>query len=272
MKARPAPCHTANPTQSLESDAPDDRCPAPRAGPRLAPDVPARGPALRRHRRDQRGRPRRAQGPGLRGHRAGPAARTACTPPPPVPSSTPCSARPGRSPPGPARRWPRSPRARRSPRAWPSGDETAQLVAAVTIAAGLLFLLMAVFRMGWIAQFLSRAVITGFLFGAAIDVVVGELAKISGTETDGENVWQELRSWIDTLGEFHTDDLRRGGRGPGRHPRPALRGPAGPGRARPGRRRPGGVQPARPGRPRASPPSATCPGGCPSRCCPTSTW
>ena len=84
------------------------------------------------------------------------------------------------------------------------GDETAQLVAAVTIAAGLLFLLMAVFRMGWIAQFLSRAVITGFLFGAAIDVVVGELAKISGTETDGENVWQELRSWIDTLGEFHT--------------------------------------------------------------------
>jgi SulP family sulfate permease len=84
------------------------------------------------------------------------------------------------------------------------GDETAQLVAAVTIAAGLLFLLMAVFRMGWIAQFLSRAVITGFLFGAAIDVVVGELAKISGTETDGENVWQEFRSWLGTLGDFHT--------------------------------------------------------------------
>ncbi len=84
------------------------------------------------------------------------------------------------------------------------GDETAQLVAAVTIAAGLLFLLMAVFRMGWIAQFLSRAVITGFLFGAAIDVVVGELAKISGTETDGENVWQEFHSWLGTLGDFHT--------------------------------------------------------------------
>ncbi len=84
------------------------------------------------------------------------------------------------------------------------GDETAQLVAAVTIAAGLLFLLMAVFRMGWIAQFLSRAVITGFLFGAAIDVVVGELAKISGTETDGENVWQEFHSWLGTIGDFHT--------------------------------------------------------------------
>ena len=83
------------------------------------------------------------------------------------------------------------------------GDETAQLVAAITIVAGVLFLLMAVFRMGWIAQFLSRAVITGFLFGAAIDVVVGELAKVSGTEIDGENSWQEFRSWLGTIGDFH---------------------------------------------------------------------
>ena len=28
--------------------------------------------------------------------------------------------------------------------------------------------------MGWISQFLSKAVITGFLFGAAIEVVVGD--------------------------------------------------------------------------------------------------
>jgi sulfate permease, SulP family len=83
------------------------------------------------------------------------------------------------------------------------GDETAQLVAAITITTGLLYLLMAVFRMGWIARFLSQAVITGFLFGAAIDVVVGELAKVSGTETDGDNVWQELHAWLGTVGDFH---------------------------------------------------------------------
>jgi SulP family sulfate permease len=39
------------------------------------------------------------------------------------------------------------------------------------------FLVLAVFKMGWIAQFLSRAVVTGFLFGAAIDVVIGELSQ-----------------------------------------------------------------------------------------------
>ena len=36
------------------------------------------------------------------------------------------------------------------------GDDAAQLVAAITIATGILFLLLALLRMGWIAQFLSR--------------------------------------------------------------------------------------------------------------------
>jgi SulP family sulfate permease len=44
-----------------------------------------------------------------------------------------------------------------------------------------LFLLLAVLRMGWVAQFLSKAVITGFLAGAAVDVVIGELPKLTGT-------------------------------------------------------------------------------------------
>jgi len=57
--------------------------------------------------------------------------------------------------------------------------------------------------MGWIAQFLSRAVVTGFLFGAAIDVVIGELPKLTGTEVTGSNPMQELRSWLGTLGEAH---------------------------------------------------------------------
>ena len=57
--------------------------------------------------------------------------------------------------------------------------------------------------MGWIAQFLSRAVVTGFLFGAAIDVVIGELPKLTGTKVTGANPLQELRSWLGTLGDWH---------------------------------------------------------------------
>ena len=65
-------------------------------------------------------------------------------------------------------------------------QDVASFVATITLASGVLFLLLAVFRMGWIAQFLSRAVVTGFLFGAAIDVVIGELPKLTGTDVTGD--------------------------------------------------------------------------------------
>ena len=76
------------------------------------------------------------------------------------------------------------------------GEQAAELVAAITLVTGVLFLLLAVFRMGWIAQFLSKAVVTGFLAGAAVDVVIGELPKLTGTSSEGDNAWQELSSWL----------------------------------------------------------------------------
>ena len=82
-----------------------------------------------------------------------------------------------------------------------SGEETVALVAAITLLTGILFLLLALFRMGWISQFLSKAVITGFLFGAAIEVVIGELRKLTGTEAEGSNAWQKLFSWLGGLAE-----------------------------------------------------------------------
>ena len=82
--------------------------------------------------------------------------------------------------------------------------DIASLVAGITLASGVLFLVLAVLKMGWIAQFLSRAVVTGFLFGAAIDVVIGELPKLTGTDVTGTNSLQELWSWLGSLGETQT--------------------------------------------------------------------
>jgi len=80
-------------------------------------------------------------------------------------------------------------------------QDVASFVALITLGSGALFLVLAVLKMGWIAQFLSRAVVTGFLFGAAIDVVIGELPKLTGTSASGETAWGELASWIRTLDE-----------------------------------------------------------------------
>jgi SulP family sulfate permease len=79
--------------------------------------------------------------------------------------------------------------------------DVASFVAMITLISGVLFLLLAVLKMGWIAQFLSRAVVTGFLFGAAIDVVIGELPKLTGTKVTGSNPLRELWSWFGTLGD-----------------------------------------------------------------------
>ena len=84
-----------------------------------------------------------------------------------------------------------------------AGEQAAQLVAAIAVATGLLFLLLALLRMGWIASFLSKAVVTGFLAGAAVDVVIGELPKLTGTSADGDNAWRELGSWLASLGDVH---------------------------------------------------------------------
>jgi SulP family sulfate permease len=92
-----------------------------------------------------------------------------------------------------------------------AGDEAAQLVAAITLVTGALFLLLALFRMGWVAQFLSKAVVTGFLAGAAVDVVIGELPKLTGTSSSGESGWRELATWAQSLGDVHWATVVVGG-------------------------------------------------------------
>ncbi len=89
--------------------------------------------------------------------------------------------------------------------------DAASLVAGITLVSGLLFLALAVLRMGWLSQFLSRAVVTGFLFGAAIDVVIGELPKLTGTDAEDGNSFRELWSWLTGLGDTHVATATVGG-------------------------------------------------------------
>jgi SulP family sulfate permease len=84
-----------------------------------------------------------------------------------------------------------------------AGVDAADLVVAITLATGVLFLALAVLRMGWIAQFLSKAVVTGFLAGAALDVVFGELPKLTGTSSSDRSGLRELADWVQSLGTVH---------------------------------------------------------------------
>jgi len=80
-------------------------------------------------------------------------------------------------------------------------DEAVAVAAAIVFVAGLLFIIMYLLKMGWISEFLSASVLTGFTFGVAINVAAGELFKITGTEKGGDNTWQKLWTWITELPE-----------------------------------------------------------------------
>ncbi len=90
-------------------------------------------------------------------------------------------------------------------------DEAITMAAAIVFVAGLLFIVMWLFRMGWVSNFLSAAVLTGFTFGVGINVAVGELFKITGTEKSGDNTWQKAGNWLASLSETNGSTVLVGG-------------------------------------------------------------
>jgi high affinity sulfate transporter 1 len=77
--------------------------------------------------------------------------------------------------------------------------EAVQLVTAITLLAGILYIIFSLLKMGWISNFLSDSVLTGFIFGIGISIPVSQLYKITGTTETGTNTWQKLASWIQGL-------------------------------------------------------------------------
>ena len=86
-------------------------------------------------------------------------------------------------------------------------SEAIALVAAITLLAGLFYIVLSILRMGWVSNFLAESVLVGFVFGIGIDVAVGQLKHITGTHVSGEGVWLKLASWIANLPHTSTTTL-----------------------------------------------------------------
>jgi SulP family sulfate permease len=71
------------------------------------------------------------------------------------------------------------------------------LASALALVVGLILLLGGIWQMGFISDFLAKSVFTGFIFGLAITVAVGQVPKLLGLpregETTPERVWYLLR-------------------------------------------------------------------------------
>jgi sulfate permease, SulP family len=67
------------------------------------------------------------------------------------------------------------------------------LVSAVTIAAGLLFLLGGVLKLGVVSEFISKPVLKGFVFGLALTIIVKQTHKVLGIHGGQGNFFHQ--SW-----------------------------------------------------------------------------
>ena len=54
---------------------------------------------------------------------------------------------------------------------------TVTLAAALALAMGVVFLVGGLVRLGWIVNFISKAVMAGFITGMAIQIIVGQLGR-----------------------------------------------------------------------------------------------
>ena len=71
--------------------------------------------------------------------------------------------------------------------------------AALALIVGIMLLLAGIARLGVIADFLSKPVVTGFVFGLAISIIIGQLPKLLGYKSGGGNSFQQLYSLLVNL-------------------------------------------------------------------------
>jgi SulP family sulfate permease len=74
------------------------------------------------------------------------------------------------------------------------------LTSAVALVVAALLVLARVFRLGFLADFLSRSALIGFLTGVGIQVAVGELAGLIGVEKHGSGPLAQLVSAVEHVG------------------------------------------------------------------------
>ena len=81
--------------------------------------------------------------------------------------------------------------------------EFVTITSALAIMVGIVAIIFGLLRLGIIARFFSESIMTGFIFGLAIVIVMKQLPKIFGLEAIDGNFWQRLIDLTQNLSETH---------------------------------------------------------------------
>ena len=73
-----------------------------------------------------------------------------------------------------------------------TSPEYLSTVVALTMCVGVVYALLGVFRMGWVSNFLAKAVLEGFIFAVGFGLIVDQLPKILGIPKAEGSYWDVL--------------------------------------------------------------------------------
>lgn len=90
-----------------------------------------------------------------------------------------------------------------SPLAEPGSQQYIALAGGLALCSGLMTLAFGALRLGFLSQLLSRPVVSGFISGSAVLIIISQLKLLLGVQASGASSWQTLRSVIAHLDQIN---------------------------------------------------------------------
>lgn len=81
-------------------------------------------------------------------------------------------------------------------------DDPIAAAATLALMVGIVQIGAGVLQLGTLVDYISAAVVTGYITGAATLIAVGQLANLTGTAAAGGDIFSRLGSWVGGLGEI----------------------------------------------------------------------
>ncbi len=100
-----------------------------------------------------------------------------------------------------------------SPLAAPGSPQYIALAAALALLTGLLVLSFGLLRLGYLASLLSRPVVSGFISGSAVLILLSQLRLLFGVPAQGPDTLSQLNALVAHLGASNPVTLTLGGLG-----------------------------------------------------------
>jgi high affinity sulfate transporter 1 len=91
-----------------------------------------------------------------------------------------------------------------------STDERVVVSAAIAAMVGVMCFLASVLRLGFIANFLSRPILTGFMIGISLEILVGQIGRFTGVKVDSDGLLRPLLELATKADLIHWPSLALG--------------------------------------------------------------